>query len=246
MERYRKVTDMLRARLVDVNLEIFRSREEFRRQPGECPDDARGDRHAPLEPFIQCAQNWCSDRKAASTLSLAFIRDIRDITDARMRETARQIKQTNRTAGDIQSDTKHKDFTAMLLRLADMFATTEERVHPRAPSLELEEHKRILPLFNHLFLEGPDAPRYDSDSSVEDEKLQQHKSKSKKKQPPHQPQPSKATKVMSSAPAPAHATISPRSLDIYLKNICEQEAAALAIVKRYCSRERLLAHPLWD
>jgi hypothetical protein len=223
MERYRKVTDMLRARLVDVNLEIFRSREEFRRQPGECPDDARGDRHAPLELFIQCAQNWCSDRKAASTLSLAFIRDIRDITDARMRETARQIKQTNRTAGDIQSDTKHKDFTAMLLRLADMFATTEERVHPRAPSLE-----------------------YDSDSSVEDEKLQQHKSKSKKKQPPHQPQPSKATKVMSSAPAPAHATISPRSLDIYLKNICEQEAAALAIVKRYCSRERLLAHPLWD
>jgi hypothetical protein len=107
-----------------------------------------------------------------------------------------------------------------------MFAEAETQAHPRALSPEQQEQPLILPMFSRFSIEDNSVEQSDSDSSIEQSELKERKRQ--RIRASNQLQPWKATKTKESI----RAAISPQSLDVYFKSICDQEAAVLAVIKR--------------
>jgi hypothetical protein len=79
MEVYRRPTDALRAKLVDLNVKILGSDEESKGQLGVDSNVARQDRHGDPSLFIQCGQNWCDNEEAAATLTTIFNKHVKQV-----------------------------------------------------------------------------------------------------------------------------------------------------------------------
>jgi hypothetical protein len=147
-DRYRGLTDRIQNKLTDGVEKILGGSEQFQERLEMSPGVARSSRDIPTRLFTIWGSLYCNSAVTGSTITKAFIDNMKVVISARIKEMALHQSQPNPTPEVKASNIRHEHFINRLKDLTRMFEEAELRYHPAAvkpPTLPVLENALVSP-----------------------------------------------------------------------------------------------------